>query len=103
MQRAYQQIDALKSEVETFLEGNPYGASIQLRRIRGAREAPCVVDFTIRMLVKEPCPRMWIMFIGEIIDDIRSALDHLVFQLVIHATNNPPGDRSHTQFPIFND
>jgi hypothetical protein len=103
LQRAYEQIDSLKQEMAGFLKGDPYEPSLQFRRMRGAREAPCVIDFTIRMLVKKPCPPMWSVIIGEIVHDIRSALDHLVYQLVVHATNNPPADDSRTQFPIFDD
>lgn len=98
LQRAYQQLDALKAEMAEFLKGDTYEPAIEFRRIRSAREAPCVIDFTIRMIVKKPCPPMWGILIGEIVHDIRSALDHLVYQLVIHASGKPPTVR--TQFPI---
>jgi hypothetical protein len=101
LQRAYQQLDTLKIEMANFLKGDCYEPAIQFRRIRGAREARCVVDFTIRMVVKKPCEPMWSVIIGEIVHDLRSGLDHLVYQLVIHATGNPPTVR--TQFPIFLD
>jgi len=103
LQRAYSQLDALKGEITDFLDGKPYEPALKLERIPGAREAPCVIDFTIRMIVKKPCPPMWSILIGEIIHDIRSALDHLVYQLVIHATDKPPARHDRTQFPIFLD
>jgi hypothetical protein len=101
LQRAYQQLDVLKEEMAAFLKRDPYEPAIEFRRIRGTRATPCIIDFAVRMVVKEPCPPMWSIIIGEIVHDLRSALDHLVYQLVIHATDKPPTDRARTQFPIF--
>lgn len=86
-----------------FLQGDPYEVAIDFRRILGAREAPCVMDYTIRMVVKKPCEPMWGIIIGEIVHDVRSALDHFVYQLVIHSTDRPPAEDNRTQFPIFLD
>jgi hypothetical protein len=101
LQRAYRQIDALTEEMAAFLKGDPYQPKIEFRRIRGTRETPCIIDFTVRMVVNEQCPGMWSIIIGEIVHDLRSALDHLVYQLVIFATDKPPANRDRTQFPIF--
>jgi hypothetical protein len=90
LKRADQQLDALKKAIGVFLDGDPYEPAVQFRRIRGTPVAPCVMDFTIRMIVKKPCPPMWGILIGEIVHDLRSALDHAVYQLVIHATDPPP-------------
>lgn len=103
LQRADQQLKTLKGEIAVFLDGDPYEPAVQFRRIRGAREARCVMDFTIRMIVKKPCDPMWSIIIGEIVHDLRSALDHSVYQLVIHATDKPPAEDVRTQFPIFLD
>jgi hypothetical protein len=89
--------------METFLDTQPYEPSMEIRHPSLPWIAPWITDFTIRMLVKEPCPPMWGIVIGEILHDIRSALDHLIYQLVIYATDTAPGDRSRTQFPIFDD
>lgn len=97
MQRAYQQIEALKGEINLFLEKGPYEPTLDIKRIGRT------TDFTIRMIVKEPCEPMWSIVIGEILHDIRSALDHLVYQLVVYATDKAPPDNSRTQFPIFDE
>src|SRR5262249_8364684 len=99
--RACDQLDALKKEMATFLDSDPYEPAIKFRRVHGAREARFVFNVTIRMIVKKPCPPMWSVIIGEIIHDLRSALDHSVYVLVIKATSASPPDGSRTQFPIF--
>ena len=43
-------------------------------------------------------PPIWSVFIGEIAYNLRSSLDHLIWQLVIHNGNIPT---KHNQFPIF--
>jgi hypothetical protein len=103
VKRSYQQIDILKNEISTFMDREPYKPAFKMNRIRGATEAPCVLDFTIRLVVEEPCPPMFGILVGEIVHNLRSALDHIVYQLVIHATNAPPPVVSKTQFPIFLD
>jgi hypothetical protein len=57
-------------------------------------------EVTIFVEVRKPCPGTWSIIIGEMVHNLRSALDHLVWQLVILETSEQPvGDR--TQFPIF--
>lgn len=98
MQRAYNQIEFLKGEISSFIDTRPYVPTLQLNRIG---RNPCIDDFTIRMSVRRPCPPDWGVIIGEIVHDVRSALDHTIYQLVIHATGDPPADDTRTQFPIF--
>ena len=43
---------------------------------------------------------MWGVLIGEILHNLRSALDHLIWQLVILETGAPP-TTTKTAFPIF--
>jgi len=100
LKRADQQLNALHRDMREFLDSDPYEPTVQFRRIRGAREAPCVMDYSIRMIVKKPCRRVWSAIIGEIIHNLRSALDHAVYQLVIYRTDRPPADDARTQFPI---
>ena len=51
LQRAYQQLDILKGEITAFLERKPYVPAFNLRRVHGATEASCVIDFAARRLV----------------------------------------------------
>ena len=103
LQRAYEQLDAFYGEMAAFLDTDPYEPRVQFRRVPGNLTAPIVKDFAIRMIVKKPCPPMWSVIIGEIVHDLRSALDHSIFELVIHATGTWLSEESRTQFPIFID
>ena len=98
LQRAYDQISALKGEIVAFLDGDPYEPAIDFHT--RARTPKLLVEAEIRMIVKRPCPPSWSVIIGEIIHNLRSALDHCVYQLVIHDTDAPPASRDKTQFPI---
>ncbi len=56
-------------------------------------------DHLIRLRMKSP-PDLWGIVLGEFAHNLRSALDHLVYQLVINNNITPP-DRNRLQFPIF--
>ncbi|HEY3923420.1 MAG TPA: hypothetical protein VGL75_02580 [Acidothermaceae bacterium] len=47
-------------------------------------------------------PDRWAIILGELAHNLRSALDHLVYQLVINNGVTPP-DRNWLQFPIYSD
>jgi hypothetical protein len=100
LRRAYKQIEALKGEIDLFMDRRPYEPAFNFNSVSRAT-GQFITEITVRMLVKEPCPAPWGIIIGEIVHDIRSALDHLVYQLVIYATDKPPSDDSRTQFPIY--
>jgi len=103
LQRADQQLKALKDEMAVFLQGDVYEPAVKFygkTRLGAPRWA---VSFDIMMIVKKPCPPHWSVIIGEIVHDLRSALDHCVYQLVIHATGVAPAGNIRTQFPIFLD
>jgi hypothetical protein len=87
--RAQKQFDALKSQVDALLEQHPM--SLQVDK---ADEWEIV-----RVVIPKQPPEDWWMDLGELAGNARSALDHLVYQLVIDSGNDPAGTR--TQFPIF--
>lgn len=87
--RAQDQLDALKAKVAAFLESDPWGAEI-VRDKDG---------WVLRACIPEQPPEDWWMDVGELAGNARSALDHLVFQLAIDNGSKP--DESRTQFPIF--
>lgn len=92
VERSYHQLDALRTEMDRFLESHPYGVAgdfnTETRRL--------VAYLTIR----EPCPGVWGVLIGEMVHNLRSALDHLVWQLVIQNGETPV---LANQFPICSD
>lgn len=101
LQRAYQQIELLKGEIDAFLHERPYEPTLQLDRVPGETNPRYIHIFTIRITERRRCPPEWGVILGEIVHDIRSALDHLIWQLVIYATDKPPAENDKTQFPIF--
>lgn len=103
MERAFEQIVKVEREVSAFLAEGPYRPSITLTRQRGLTRPRYVFDFAILMLVEQACPPIWAVMIGEIVHNLRSALDYSIYSLVVHATGAPPGARDKTQFPILSD
>jgi hypothetical protein len=91
LDRAKEQIQSLRDELAEFDRSEPYRLAIQYDE--EARVLSAVVK------IEKPIRGVWGVQVGEIIHNLRSALDHLVFELVIHCTGNLP--TTHTQFPIF--
>jgi hypothetical protein len=92
IQRAEQHLDELEPEMRTYIEGDPYG--IAKPNVEGEW---IVVRFA--EVRRYPDPR-WGVRVGEFLHDLRSALDNLVWQLVL-VNGEKPGD--HNQFPIYTD
>src|SRR5215216_172758 len=88
--RANMHLEALKEQVEGFLEGNPYGVF------------PYYDGYTdkciLRAEVHTPPPQEWGIIIGDIAHNLRSALDQVVWQLALLQTTTP---YNRTAFPIF--
>ncbi len=89
--RVREQLDLLKSDFSGFLADESYALGQKHDDETG--EDVLFIDAGNR----EP-PLMWSVRIGEMLYDLRSALDHMVWQLVIH-DGGTPGE--HTEFPIF--
>jgi hypothetical protein len=92
LNRAEFHIKTLKESIDAFFESKP------LEIVRGVNPDSNEVFGVLR--VKRECPPAWGILVGDFIHNLRSALDHLVWQLVIHETGNPPPTFD-TQFPIF--
>ncbi|MGB7588691.1 MAG: hypothetical protein WBM00_08285 [Solirubrobacterales bacterium] len=87
---AQRDLDALRDEVAAYMEPSPYRVVVERD---GDSEA-------IRTYIdREPDPD-WAIKFGSVGVQARTALDHLVFQLVIDS-DNPVSKRTRTQFPIF--
>jgi hypothetical protein len=90
--RSYQQFQALDGQIAHFLKGKPY--TVVREFDPNTREA------TYRLRIRERCPLVWSVMIGEIVYNLRSALDHALWQLVIEDGGQPT---DHNGFPIFLD
>lgn len=92
LDRADEQYDTMAAAVLGFVVERPIEFKTGIHQER--RQITLFAD------VKKTCPEIWGVLIGEFVHNLRSALDHLVWELVIHATGDPPTSKK-TQFPIF--
>ena len=90
LERTQVQNAELRNQISSFLETKPYGTTIKLKD--ETRE------IVVRATVREPCPGVWGVLVGEFIHNLRSVLDHLVWEFVIYNTGAKP--TTNTQFPI---
>jgi hypothetical protein len=92
---AIEHINILKAEIDDI--GAPDSTSIPLRRAYEAADGAVVyrIDRVIRV------PEHWSLIVGDAIHDLRSALDHLMWQLAIIHLGRVPTSREapHIQFP----
>lgn len=93
LSRAADQIKAFNTDVKIWGDDKPYRPDYKFDR------STDVITIFVDV-VAAPKPE-WGVIIGEIIHDLRSALDHVVWELVILTTGRPPGLPSKNQFPIF--
>lgn len=91
IERANEHIQNLKSRLDSFRETNPYGVRSEDDSESGYR--------IYRVVVRNAIPSSIPILIGEILYQLRSSLDHLVWQLV-EASGNAPIEKV-TGFPIF--
>lgn len=90
--RAIEHLDALELEIKRFNESKPYKVMVER-------------NFNIgqNMLVYYPLgtiPAYWSTVIGDILFNLRSALDHAVYELTVWHKGAP---LPNTEFPIFED
>lgn len=91
VERAREHIDALQEEIAAFVADHPYDVVVEFDSETGEQIARVAT-------VKEP-PLRWSIIFGELGHNLRSALDHLVYQLAIIAGSNPA--KTKTSFPIY--
>lgn len=95
--RAGEHLANIKAGINAFLEGNPYMIPSDMKGERGDPRGPRFVTFAIG-----PDPMLSI-FAGEMIYNLRSALDYTVFSLAWHddTGKRPIGKHAEQlQFPI---
>jgi hypothetical protein len=90
--RAQEHLVTLNNEVAAFWGRQPYGISYD-------REAEGT-EHVFRVRVREPPPLMWSTIVGDCLQNMRSALDHLACQLVLKGSGSV---KNSTAFPIFID
>jgi hypothetical protein len=98
LRRAHAQLKSLAAEIDTFIAGEPYQI-IREVHIDAAQNVGTVIG---RLAVQRQRPPEWSVVAGEIIHDLRSALDHLILPIV--RLENPTMVASvadKTAFPIF--
>ena len=88
--RAKEHLDILDNEIQMFWNCKP------LEYIPEDDHKRTEKSFRIEVS-KEP-PLVWSVIVGDFAYNLRSALDHLVWQLALLNTNNP---NQRTEFPIF--
>lgn len=93
--RALNEIKALDKEVVAFIQTLPY----PYRPAFDFNVDTRIITFSVH-IEKTPDP-MWGVRIGEVIHNLRSALDHIIWELVILTTGRPPVLPTKNQFPIF--
>src|SRR5205809_1133820 len=82
--RALCEVTALDKEVVHFIETAPHPYRPALDFNVDTR----ILTFSVH-IEKTPDP-MWGVRIGEVIHNLRSALDHIIWELVILTTGRPP-------------
>jgi hypothetical protein len=89
LERAHDHLDELRGEFRSFLEREPY----LLAQEFSAETSQLVWRFEVH---EEP-PLRWAVLIGDVAHNLRSALEYVMWQLVL-ANGEEPNEQ--TQFPI---
>ena len=92
IERAHRHIEELKREAQTFHDSRPYELY--------ATDEPETGDRYVRVRVKAQVPILFGTIIGEIIHNLRAALDQAAWELVISNGGNPTNQ---IYFPIGKD
>jgi hypothetical protein len=92
--RAKQHIRDAETTIRTFLDTKPY--------VVGTKRNPQTRELIYYLVSVRETPHELAAIAGDALQNLRSALDHLAYQLVFVGTNgNGPFD--HVYFPIFDD
>jgi hypothetical protein len=93
VERAQEHLASLSAEVQLYLESKPYAVSA-----KRDPESRRLIYFVASV---RPTPQRLSALLGDTIHNLRSALDHLVYQIVWVGTGKSPS--SHVYFPIADD
>lgn len=92
VERAKKHIADLERELHAFFDRNPYKIGEMLR--------PEISHYRLYIESIEPMPDIFALLLGDAIHNLRTALDHLAWQLVQAGGGTPDKD---TYFPIYID
>lgn len=90
LDRADAHLKSLQEEVATFLDSETYGVRHHFH--------PDGRHYTLSVQIKREPPLLLSVLVGDLVHNLRSALDHLAWQLVLANGGTPTRA---TQFPIF--
>ncbi len=93
--RAQAQLNVLEGEIREFVRGADRPYNFTLNRTAETGRVSILIN------IVRQTPQMWSVQIGEIIHDLRSALDHMVYEIA--ATYGKGNVPTGTEFPIFID
>jgi len=88
--RAREHMESLCNEVRTFMKRDPFGITHEIDPKNG--------DDVWRLVVREPPPLRLSVIAGDVAHNLRSSLDHLIWQLALTQTRRP---YKHAEFPIY--
>ncbi|MGQ0647585.1 MAG: hypothetical protein ACT4P7_08425 [Gemmatimonadaceae bacterium] len=91
---AYRHLEALHQSIERFIEDRPYRVVEEHNRDAG--------EYRLRVKVERKNPNHLALRIGDVIFNLRSALDHLAYAVVCKAVGTS-AHPSRIEFPIFLD
>ena len=83
LDRAYEHIETLNDALQGFLRRNPHAPLPKVHK-----QPP---EYVAGMKVREAPPLRWGIIVGEMVHNLRSALDHLVHQLALANGKTPGG------------
>lgn len=89
---ARKHFDRLEAEFRVFGNDNPYTSTFDYEKESG--------EWVARVVVHEALPDHWSLVLGDVLHNMRSALDALVWALVVSTGVEPIKPKS-IQFPIF--
>jgi hypothetical protein len=92
IKRAKKHIEDLQAELIAFDETDPY--------LVRAENDPQTGELVYRVVKATPVPIAVSILAGDAIQNLRSALDHLAYQLVYAAVGGVPSNFKHIYFPI---
>ena len=91
-ERARKQLRDLQSAIHRYREHKPYGMTAAVEQQRGES------DYVFRFQVNRPIPDSFVLIIGDIVHNLRSALDHAIWALYV--ARWPSYNGTNLYFPI---
>jgi len=88
--RAHQHLEELRSEIDTFFESPPFRLALHTDESG--------LNYVLRGYLTHWLPEMVPLIIGDCLQNMRVALDHLIWALAESTGEEPP---HHTSFPIY--